>query len=197
VPPLQAVRDGALAGRNVLMGTTAQEMAAFFAPNPAVQALGRDEVLAVLAGQLGDAPAAELAYDDRAAGRPGVRPPVILTEEVTDRMFADGVTELAEQCAAGGGSAYVYRFSRRPPGDDGTLGAVHCAELPFAFDTLDSYPDAPMLGAVDDGDRALARAVSGAFAAFVATGSPNAAGLADWAPHRPGSTGEVMRFGPG
>ena len=197
VAPLQAVRDGALASRNVLVGMTAQEMAAFFAPNPAVQALGRDEVLTVLAGQLGDVSAAERVYADRAAGRPGVRPPVILTEEVTDRMFADGVTELAENCAAGGGSAYVYRFSRRPPGGDGTLGTVHCAELPFVFDTLDAYPEAPMLGAVDDGDRALARAVSGAFAAVVATGSPNAAGLADWAPHRPGSTGEVMRLGPG
>ena len=192
-----AVRDGALAGRNLLVGTVEHEMAAFHAGNRAVQALGRDEVLALLAVELGDPAAAERAYADRASGRPDVKPARILTELATDRMFADGVTELAEHCTAGGGSAYAYRFSRRPPGDDGTLGAVHCAELPFVFDTLDAYPDAPMLGAVAHGDRALARGVSGAFAGFVGTGSPNAAGLADWAPYRPGSTAEVMRFGPG
>jgi para-nitrobenzyl esterase len=192
-----AVRDGALAGRNLLVGAVEHEMAAFFAPNPAVQALDRDEVLGLLAAELGEPAAAERAYADRAAGRPEVKPARILTELVTDRMFTDGVTELAEQCTASGGSAYAYRFSRRPPGDDGTLGAVHCAELPFVFDTLDAFPDAPMLGAVGDGDRALARAVSGAFAAFVRTGSPNAAGLADWAPHRPGSTAALKRFGPG
>jgi para-nitrobenzyl esterase len=212
----EAVRDGALGGRKVLVGTTRDEMAAFFAPNPAVQALSRDEVLAVLAEQLrhpaadpvaarstgadpagaDPAVAAERVYADRAAGRPDVRPARILTELATERMFTAGVTELADHCAAGGGAAYVYRFSRRPPGDDGTLGSVHCAELPFVFDAFDAYPDAPMLGAVDAGDRALARAVSGAFAAFVATGSPNAPGLADWAPHRPGSTEEIMRFGP-
>jgi para-nitrobenzyl esterase len=190
-----AVRDGALAGRNLLVGTVEHEMSAFHAGNPAVQALGRDEVLAMLTTDLGDPAAAERAYADRAAGRPAVKPARIFTELATDRMFADGVTDLAAQCTAGGGSAYAYRFSRRPPGDDGTLGAVHCAELPFVFDTLDAYPAAPMLGA--GGDRALARAVSGAFAAFVRTGSPNAAGLADWTPFRTGSTTELMRFGPG
>ena len=34
----------------------------------------------------------------------------------------------------------------RPPQDPAHLGAAHCVELPFFFDTIDAYPDSAMLG---------------------------------------------------
>ncbi|MDX3239819.1 carboxylesterase family protein [Streptomyces sp. ME03-5709C] len=119
----------------------------------------------------------------------------------TERLFGAGVTEIAAHCAERGRPAYAYRFTRRPPGDDGTLGATHCSELPFLFGNFAAYADAPMLGPVDDADRALARAFGGALAAFVATGRPDGAdgaaeGRGPWQPYEPGAAAEVRRFGP-
>jgi para-nitrobenzyl esterase len=110
-------------------------------------------------------------------------------EAVARQLFGAGGTELAEHRAAQGTPAYVYSFARRPATDDLGLGATHCAELPFLFGTFDAYPAAPMLGAVDESDRALADAFGGALAAFTATGAPGG----DWAPYRTGT--EVKRFG--
>ncbi|MEU0186252.1 carboxylesterase family protein [Streptomyces sp. NPDC006207] len=126
----------------------------------------------------------------------------------TERVFGAGVTAIAAHCAERGRPAYAYRFTRRPPGDDGTLGATHCAELPFLFGDFAAYADAPMLGPVDDADRALARAFGGALAAFVATGRPDGGedgedgdgdggeGRGPWRPYEPGTAATVRRFGP-
>ncbi|MDX3356001.1 carboxylesterase family protein [Streptomyces sp. ME01-24h] len=136
----------------------------------------------------------------RAASQAGFPDPAAETE----RVFGAGVTEIAARCAERGRPAYVYRFTRRPSGDDGTLGATHCSELPFLFGNFAAYADAPMLGPVDDADLALARAFGGALAAFVATGRPDGADGADaaaeerrpWRPYEPGAAAEVRRFGP-
>ncbi|WP_041823699.1 carboxylesterase/lipase family protein [Streptantibioticus cattleyicolor] len=185
---MAAVADGALDGKGVLLGSTEDEMTAFFAFNPAVQALGREEVLA----SLGDD--AEARYASYAARRPGATPARVLTDAVTDRVFGDGVREIAARCAAGDHPAYVYRFARRPSVDEAGLGATHCAELPFLFGTLDAFAVAPMLGPVDDGDRELAAAFGGAVAAFVSAGDPSAHGLSSWPPYLAGSDPFVRRF---
>ncbi|MEU7488228.1 carboxylesterase family protein [Streptomyces sp. NPDC042319] len=150
-----AVADGALGGKELLIGATEDEMTAF------------------------------LSFDG--VDRSGVG-------RLTARLFGDGVTEIAAHRAARGVPAHVYRFTRRPVPDPHGLGATHCAELPFLFGTFDAYPEAPMLGPVGDDDRALARAFGGALAAFTATGSPEAHGLAPWGPWLPGPSPEVMRF---
>ncbi|NGO69556.1 carboxylesterase family protein [Streptomyces boncukensis] len=129
VRPAAALRDGAMEGRPVLAGTTADEMTAF--------------------GSRGEALAADTA-----------------------RVFADGTTEIVRQTAARGTAAFRYVFERRPRPDPAGLGACHCAELPFLFGTFDAYPGAPMLGAVDEADRSLGRALAGAVADFVNGGSP-------------------------
>ncbi|MFE1377878.1 carboxylesterase family protein [Streptomyces sp. NPDC058740] len=142
-----AVADGALAGKRVLIGRTEHEATAFLGP---------------------DAPAD-------------------LVAAVTQAAFGAGVDTLAAACAAHGTPAHVYRFARASTAVPG-LGAPHCADLPFAFDHLDAYATAPMLGPVDAGDRALARAFSGALAAFTATGDPG------WPAHRPGGAPHVETF---
>ncbi|MER8041596.1 carboxylesterase family protein [Streptomyces sp. NPDC094032] len=114
--------------------------------------------------------------------------PAELVEAVTRAAFGEGVDTLARECAAHGTPAHVYRFGRASTAVPG-LGAPHCSDLPFAFDRLDAYATAPMLGPVDDRDRALARAFSGALAAFTATGDPG------WPAHRPGVEPYVHRIG--
>lgn len=143
----QAVMDGALAGKQVLIGSTEHEATAF---------LGADA-------------------------------PADLVAAVTRAAFGAGVDTIAAACAAHGTPAHVYRFARSSTAVPG-LGAPHCADLPFAFDHLDAYATAPMLGPVDAADRALARALSGALAAFTATGDPG------WPAHRPTADPYVQRF---
>ncbi|MGA5131992.1 carboxylesterase/lipase family protein [Streptomyces olivoreticuli] len=193
----QAVADGALDGKDVLTGCTENEMAAFLAFNPDVRAFTREDAIAALGALTarygGDAVS---AYQRCEARRPDGTAAQVFTDVAGDWVFCDGVTELAGRCAAQGTPAYVYRFTRHPDPDEHGLGSAHCAELPFLFGTFDTYPDAPMLGAVSDDDHALARAFGGALATFVATGSPNGTDLAKWHPYGPGPEPEVMRFGP-
>ncbi|WP_372411102.1 carboxylesterase/lipase family protein [Streptomyces luteireticuli] len=192
----QAVADGALDGKDVLIGTVADEMTAFLAFDPRMRDLTRDGALGLLAGLTGrlgpDAPA---AYERYEAERPGAAPDRVYTDLATDRVFRDGGTRIAAHRAAQGAASYLYRFTRRPDPDEHGLRATHCCELPFLFGTFETYPDAPMLGPVGDRDRTLGRAFGGALAAFVATGSPNGDGLAQWRPYGPGPDTNVMCFG--
>ncbi|MET9873541.1 carboxylesterase family protein [Actinacidiphila glaucinigra] len=123
-------------------------------------------------------------------------------EGATERVFGAGVTDIASRCAERGRPAYAYRFTRRPPGDDGTLGATHCSELPFLFGNFEAFAEAPMLGLVDESDRALARAFGGALASFVATGRPDGGegggqdeGRGPWRAYEPGAGARVRTFG--
>ncbi|POX38102.1 carboxylesterase [Streptomyces sp. Ru73] len=151
----EAVAEGALGNKELLLGATEDEMTAFLA----------------------------FAAVDRSRVGP-----------LTGRVFGDGVREIAGLRAAQGTPAHVYRFTRRPVPDPHGLGATHCAELPFLFGTFDAYPEAPMLGTVAPEDHALARAFGSALAAFTATGSPNAPGLAPWPPWSRAASPKTKRF---
>ena len=156
-PWQDALGDGGLAGKQVLVGSTAHEMTAFLGP------------------VLDDGPAA--AREARA----------------TEEFFGAGVTEIAAVCAAQGIPAYAYRFTRVSTADP-ALGAAHCAELPFMFGNLRAFAGGPMLGPVGDADRALAREMTAAFAAFVATGVPAVGSDTSWPAYEPG--GHIRTFGP-
>ena len=91
-------------------------------------------------------------------------------EAATRLVFRDGTLAIAGHHAGAGHPAYVYQFDYAPVPDPARLGAAHCAELPFFFDTLDTYPASPMLGEPTPAARALARTFSSAAAAFAATG---------------------------
>ncbi|MCC3772249.1 carboxylesterase family protein, partial [Streptomyces sp. UNOC14_S4] len=193
----EAVAEGALDDKDVLIGTVSDEMTAFLGADARVQSFTREEALTVLGslpGRLGaDAP---LAYERYEAERPGAVPARVYTDLTGDRVFRDGSLQAAAHRAGRGLPAYVYRFTRRPEPDDHRLGATHCSELPFLFGTFDTFPDAPMLGAVDGHDHDLARAFAGALAAFVTTGSPNGDGLTEWHPYGTGPDPYVKHFGP-
>ncbi|MET8949963.1 carboxylesterase family protein [Streptomyces sp. NPDC004393] len=107
----------------------------------------------------------------------------------TEELFRDGALEMADHHAAGGNATYVYRFDHRPAEDEHALGATHCGELPFLFNTFDAYPDSPMLGRPGDAQRALGHSFASAVAAFVATGSPT-----DWLPYAPTTAARIRHF---
>lgn len=80
------------------------------------------------------------------------------------------------QTKTGKSKAYLYYFSRRPPGPmSDRLGAYHAAEVPYVFDTLDL-----LKRPCEDADHKLADQISAYWVNFATTGNPNGKGLVDW-----------------
>ena len=184
----QALSAGRLGGKQLLTGTTRDEMTSFFAFDPRLQALTADQARAIAAGQVADGAA---RYDQIAARRPNAAPSDVLTEVATWILFRDATLDIADHQAAAGYASYVYQFDYAPSGDPARLGATHCGELPFFFDSIDAYPDSPMLRTPTTEARQLARAFSHAVAGFVAHGRP-----ADdqWQPYESGNPATIRHF---
>jgi para-nitrobenzyl esterase len=94
--------------------------------------------------------------------------------------FRTGVDLEAERkSAAGPAPVYMYRFQWYSPVSGGRLRAMHCMDIPFAFDNVDNSQ--VIVG--DGGDRqALADRMSRAWVNFARGGDPNHAGLPRWEP---------------
>ncbi|WP_225731179.1 MULTISPECIES: carboxylesterase/lipase family protein [unclassified Nocardia] len=180
----EALASGALADKDVLIGSTANEATSFLALNPIVQTADRDTAVRLLAERGGAA-----RYDEYADRYPAAGPAELFTAIVGDLLC--GTADLANGLVAQGNPTYVYRFMRGPAVDPYGFGAAHCAELPFLFGTFESYPNAPMLGTFGPADRVLAAEFGGALAAFVATGTPNGPALEPWQPY---ATDESIRY---
>ena len=165
----QAVADGRLDGKQLLTGTTRNEMTSFFAFDPHIRTITADQARSLVAGQIEGG--AE-RFDRTAARLADATPGEVLTEVETGLVFRDGTLVIADHHAAAGNATYVYEFDYTPPNDPAHLGSAHCAELPFFFNTIDAYPDSPMLGEPTPAARALADAFSRAAGTFVATGRP-------------------------
>lgn len=184
----QAVATGRLDGKDLLTGTTRNEMTSFFAFDPRIRAITAGQARSIVAGQTGGG--AE-RFDRAAARLPGAAPSEVLTEVATELVFRDGTIAIADHHAAADNPAYVYQFDHAPAGDPAHLGAAHCVELPFFFNTFDAYPDSPMLGEATAAARALGDTFSRAAAAFTATGRPATDG---WQPYASADPTSIRHF---
>jgi para-nitrobenzyl esterase len=114
-------------------------------------------------------------------GRPEAsRLDLALIIETDASAFRTGVDLEAERkSAAGRAPVYMYRFQWYSPVSGGRLRAMHCMDIPFAFDNVDNSQAIVGNGA----DRqALADRMSRAWVAFARGGDPNHAGLPRWEP---------------
>ena len=184
----QAVADGRLDGKQLLTGTTRNEMTSFFAFDPHIRTITADQARSLVAGQIEGG--AE-RFDRTAARLADATPGEVLTEVETGLVFRDGTLVIADHHFAAGNATYVYEFDYTPPNDPAHLGSAHCAELPFFFNTIDAYPDSPMLGEPTPAARALADAFSRAAGTFVATGRPVAD---EWHPYESATPATVRHF---
>ncbi|RZT84519.1 para-nitrobenzyl esterase [Pseudonocardia sediminis] len=125
--PLDALRDGASAGIDVLAGSNSEEMNLYFAPTGLLEVLTEEQARAALGTVRPDA---EALMDGAGDGTPGQRYARVLTELV----FAGPTRRVL---AAHTGRSFGYEFAWRSPACDGRLGACHALELPFVFGTLD------------------------------------------------------------
>jgi len=85
---------------------------------------------------------------------------------------------IAERKAAQGKApVYAYFFKWRSPVLGGRLRSMHCMEVPFVFDHVDSTPFMNGTGQVR---YALAGKMAAAWVSFARTGNPNHGGLPEW-----------------
>jgi para-nitrobenzyl esterase len=159
--PAQADIADAVVHRGVelLIGTTRDEMRAFFDLNPRVARLRRAR---------------------------GIRRALVdaVTSAVTRRVFTRPAHDLADKQAAAGASVYLYAFEWAPQRE--AFGACHTIDLPFVFGNESAWRDAPMLGQTPwDQVDLLGRQVRRAWTRFARSGDPNADGDPAWPRHVP------------
>jgi para-nitrobenzyl esterase len=146
-------------GLDLLIGTTREEMRAFFDSNPRLARLRRIPAIGhALVGAV--------------------------TSAVTRRVFTTPAQRLADKQAAAGASVYTYAFEWAPQRQ--AFGACHTIDLPFVFGNQTAWRDAPMLGQTPwDRVDLLGREVRRAWTRFARFGDPNADGDPAWARHVP------------
>jgi para-nitrobenzyl esterase len=91
-----------------------------------------------------------------------------------DTTFTLEMRTWARMVGAAGKPAYLYQFTRVPPGPDPARGAYHAAEIQYVFNNVGSRPWAT------DIDRRLANEMSSYWVNFATAGDPNGAGLPKW-----------------
>lgn len=174
--------SAALAGaceRDVMVGYTRDEMAAFFAADDKIRDASPEQVHQVFAGIFGAAADEAIAeYRLRARGSDNAS---LLGAMLGDSSFGAGVHAFAERLAALGRPAWVYRFDWAAPGN--RFAACHCCEIPFMFDTLPAW-QAPMLeGGEPQSMSRLAAQMRDAWVAFATRGDPSHPALPHWPKH--------------
>ncbi|MFD6529338.1 carboxylesterase/lipase family protein [Streptomyces sp. NPDC060184] len=179
--PAEALREGAAAGVDLLMGTNTEEYRLWFVPSGLTERLGRVRLrLALL--KFGVPGATARVYR---ANRPDATPGELLGALATDLLLRVPLNVLADARTGAPGRTYLYEFGW--PSPVRRLGACHALEIGFVFDTL-AQPDAVAL-AGPHAPQELADAMHAAWVRFAATGDP---GWDAWDARRP-----VMAFGPG
>jgi para-nitrobenzyl esterase len=113
-----------------------------------------------------------------------------LIMETDASAFRTGVDLEAERkSAAARAPVYIYRFQWYSPVSGGRLRAMHCLDIPFAFDNVENSQAIVGSG----GDRqALADRMSRAWVAFAHGGDPNHAQLPPWEPFTAGQRNTMM-----
>ena len=162
--PLRAIAQGHGRDQDLLAGATRDEVARGIAEQAAM--IGEDLLPAALATLGLPADAYRELHRD-------LTPPEVVGRAATDRIFRSRVHDLAEARVAGSsgpGRTFAYEFRWQPPAAHPGHGAVHCIDIPFAFDNLDA-PDV-MAIAGPEPPQPLADLVHGSWVRFVATGDP-------------------------
>jgi len=176
--PIQALRGGAGADVDILVGTNVDEANLFFVPTGVVDQADH-EALSQFVRARRYPPSVISAYR---TARPDSSYGELMAAIMTDGFYRIPALEVARAHPG----TYIYEFAWRSPAFDGALGACHALELPFVFDNLDAPGYAALLGARPP--RRLAESMHRAWSAFAATGDPG------WPPYddrgRP-----VLRFG--
>ncbi len=185
--PPAGVAAGCAKGIDVMIGTTHDEVHAFFINNEAIANIDRAGMAAALKGseRIAAMPKAEAVIEAYAKRLPGASAPALFAAVRTDGMFRLPSLRFAD-AQEKHARVFVYRFDWKPAAD-APYGAAHCIELPFVFGNFADWDNAPVPPTMlKGGNRAamtrLSHQMMGAWCAFARTGDPNHAGLPKWDP---------------
>jgi para-nitrobenzyl esterase len=177
--PFDPVASPLSADVPIMVGWTKDEATNLFLSDPSWPAMTDAELLAKVTAMVGEerAKTAIALYRSRA---PDDKPMHLWTSIVTDQMFAANSLILAERkIAQHAAPAYVYVVDWDSPVLGGKLRAFHAVEMPFVFDTLEV--SSGLVGPEGPEQKAMAKAMSSAWAAFARAGDPNVPGQPQWA----------------
>jgi para-nitrobenzyl esterase len=175
-----ALKGGAGAEIDTMIGTAREEMAAFYCIDEDIAKADQAAIDGVFAAVF---PSGHRPYRDeigrmRASGSNAA----LLGDLMSDAMFRIGSLRLAETRADQGRPAYVYQFDWQSPAG---FESCHCLEIPFVFNNFANWTSSPMLkGAKSAEIEGLAEAMHGAWIAFARTGKPDHPRLPTWPPYR-------------
>ena len=174
--PVDAVRQGASATVDLLLGTNSQEMNLYYVPTGVLNLMDTDgTVCAYIRGRHPEPEKLVAAYR---ASRPDASSGALFSAIMTDWMFSLPTTRLAEAHAPHAGGTYRYEFAWPSPTFDNKLDACHGLELGFVFDTLDTPGLTGPEGMVGENPPVeLARRVHTTWITFATTGDPG------WVPY--------------
>jgi para-nitrobenzyl esterase len=173
--PVDAIRHGASATVDLMLGTNSQEMNLYYVPTGLLNLVDSDEK--VCASIRGRHPQPESLVATYRACHPGASSGELFSAIMTDWMFFIPTMRLAEAHAPHRGGTYLYEFAWPSPAFGGMLGACHGLELGFVFDTLDTPGLIGPQGLVgEDPPIELAQRLHQTWITFAATGDPG------WAP---------------
>lgn len=161
--PMTALKNGAGADVELLIGTNTEEMNLYFVPSGVRRKIGK--FVANFAVKRSEPKAKEIlkAYGINDRNR---RPGDAFTEALTDLVFRQPARRFAR---AHRGRTHVYEFAWRSSAYDSQLGACHGLELPFVFDTL-STVSGPRGLAGGNPPQDLAKRINKIWADFAKTG---------------------------
>jgi len=94
--------------------------------------------------------------------------------ELSRNLIVEPSRKIGRQCTEAGGAVFSYEFAWEP--ETGSLGAVHCLELPFLLGTPESWSGSPMLGDTSwDTVEVLGKRLRRCWTNFAWNGSPGSA----------------------
>jgi para-nitrobenzyl esterase len=128
--PLEALKQGAGAPIDILIGSNSEEMNLYLVATGARAKIGR--LLAWLALRK-SLPRAWRVLKAYGLGQRGTSAGLAFNRAMNDLVFRWSARRYAEEHR---GRTHMYEFEWRSPRYDGELGAAHGMELPFVFDTL-------------------------------------------------------------
>jgi para-nitrobenzyl esterase len=173
--PFWPVIDG-----DVMIGTTREEMAAFYCIDKEIESAPPAAVEGVFAAVFRSGH--QQHYDETRRIRASGSNAALLGDLMSDAMFRIGSLRMAESRADQGRPAYVFQFDWQSPAG---FEACHCLEIPFVFNNFSNWTDSPMLKGANAAETAgLAEAMHRAWIAFARTGKPDHARLPVWPSYR-------------
>lgn len=188
--PIEGIAAGSSSEIDVMIGWNSDEMRLFTVPMGAMD-LVDDNIVGLALASVGVDPSDAIGVYRSGSATSGSgmgtsAPGDLLAAALTDWMFRIPAIRLAERHTAAGGRAHVYEFTWATDLFDGRLGAAHALEIPFTFDTLDTFGGTMLAGA--DAPQTLADEMHGSWVSFIRDGDPG------WSPYDTGAR-TTMRFG--